>query len=231
MIAIDDDEFAEKSRRLALLQEDFHADPSIENYVALRRFAWGYDTEIQRFVEVDPLQALGHDLERAGLDRALVCGALGGDDRDIDELCLQLMERLIERKCMEARGATHLQGRGDGISDALVSHLIVSMMEALQQDSLQPKPSFVILVREQLGGANTEIYKTHTKRLGRNRAVFLGMQIKRRCEQPTIRQIAAMMGVQPSTVSRWFPDGSFLEQVENFEKSFMTFRSDRSEPR
>jgi hypothetical protein len=229
--AMDDEEHAERFRQLMRLQDYFDEEPSIENYVALRRFSLGWDTEIHRFAGVDPLQALGHDLEQAGLDRALVCGALGGDDRDIDELCLQLMERLIERQRLEARGATHLQGRGGGISDALVGHLIVSMMEVLQQDGLEPKPSLVLLVREQLGGANTEIYKSHTKWSSRNRAVFLGMQIKRRGEQPTIRQIALTMGVQPSTVSRWFPGGDFLEQVELFERSFVRFRSNNPKTR
>jgi hypothetical protein len=226
-----EDEHANKFSQLMQLQTQFDEDQSIESYVALRRFAPGCDTEIHQFAGVDPLQALGQELEQAGLDRALVCGALGGDDRDIDELCLQLMEGLIGRKRLEARGETHLQGRGIGISDALVGHLIVSMMEVLQQDCLEPRPSFVLLVREQLGGASTAIYKSHTKFLGRNRAVFLGMQIKRRGEQPTIRQIAATMGVQPSTVSRWFPGGDFLEQVERFEKSFVRFRSDNPEGR
>jgi Fic family protein len=86
-----------------------------------------------------------------------------------------------------------------------------------------PKPSLVLLVREQLGGANTEIYKSATKSDGKRRAVFLGMQLRRRGEQPTIRKIAAIMDVQPSTISRWFSDGDYLEQVEKFEKLFVTF--------
>jgi hypothetical protein len=208
------------------LEQRFEAEPTIENYVALRRSFIRCDTEIHRFAGVDPMQALGHDLEQAGFDRSLVCGALGGDDRDIDELCLQIMERLIERRRLAAKGETHLQARGDGISDALIGHLIIAMLEVLQQDGLTPRPSFVLLVREQLGGANTEIYKSHIKWADRNRAVFLGMQIKRRGAQPTIRKIAEIMGVQPSTVSRWFPDGDFLELVDNFEKSFVTFKGD-----
>jgi hypothetical protein len=82
-----------KFSQLVQLQERFDEDPSIENYVSLRRICGGWDTEIHRFAGVDPLQALGNELERAGLARALVCGTLGGNDRDIDELCLQLMER------------------------------------------------------------------------------------------------------------------------------------------
>jgi hypothetical protein len=210
------------------LQERFDENPSIENYVALRRLG-GWDTEIYRFAGVDPLRTLGDELQRAGLARALVCGALGGDYRDIDELCLQLMERLIDRKRLEANGETHLQGRGNGISDALIGHLIVAMMEVLQQDSMEPRPSLVLLVREQLGGANTEIYKSHNKWVGRNRALFLGMQMRRRGEQPTIRKIAELMSVQPSTVSRWFPKGDFPERVENFEKSFVRLRNSKTD--
>jgi hypothetical protein len=211
---------------LIRLQELFDEDPSIENYVRLRRL-WRVDTEIYRFADVDLVQKLGDDLERANLTRALVHGALGGDDREIDELCLQLMERLIERKRLEANGETHLQARGKGISDALIGHLIVAMMEVLQQDGLEPSSSLVLLIREQLGGANTEIYKSHRKWVGRNRALFLGMQMGRRGEQPTNRKIAELMKIQPSTVSRWFPAGDFPERVEKFGRS-LRLRRDKS---
>jgi predicted DNA-binding transcriptional regulator AlpA len=56
------------------------------------------------------------------------------------------------------------------------------------------------------------------------------MQLKRKGVQPKIRQIAEKMGVQPSTVSRWFPKGDFLEQVEVFEKQFVKIGADPSEP-
>lgn len=219
----DDASHASMLSQLFQLQERFDEDPSIVNYVALRRFAPGYDTEVFLFAGLDPFGALGQELEKAALDRVLVCGALGGNDRDIDELCLQLMERLIERKQLEVMGATHLQSRGRCVSDALVNCLIVSMVEVLQQDGMDPKPSLVLLVREQLNGANAEILKSATKSDGKRRAVFLGMQLRRRGEQPTIRKIAEIMGVQPSTVSRWFTDGDYLEQVERLEKSFVTF--------
>jgi hypothetical protein len=89
-----DDKDAQKFFKLMQLQARFDEDPSIENYIAFRRFAPGCDTEIYRFAGVDPLQFLGQELKNGRLDRWLVCGALGGDDRDVDELCLQLMERL-----------------------------------------------------------------------------------------------------------------------------------------
>lgn len=207
---MDEDKHAEQFRQWTRLHDRFNDNPTIKNYVALRRFQGRVDTDIYRFAAVDPFQVLGEDLKQAGLDRTLVCGALSGDDRDIDELCLQLMERLIERERLRAKGETHLQARGYGISDALIGHLIVSILEVLQHNGLEPRPSLVLLVREQLGGANTEIYKSHTKWADRNRALFLAMQMRRHGAEPTIRKIAKIMGVQPSTVSRWFPDGDFL---------------------
>jgi len=208
----------------------FDEKPSIENYVALRRsFPMG-DTEIHQLAEVDPGQAEAFelDLERARLSRTLIRGALGGDDRDIDELCLQLMERLIERHAREGRGETQLQSRGKGISDALVAHLIGAMLEVLQQDDLSPMPSLVVLVREQLGGPNNEVFKSHTTWKGRKQALFLGMRMRQQGVQPTIRKVATTLKVQPSTVSRWFPDGDFLKQVEGFGRSFKEFEVDPS---
>jgi hypothetical protein len=77
------------------------------------------DTTIHQLAEVDPRQAEAFelDLERARLTHTLVRGALSGDDREIDELCLQLMERLIERRALQGKGETQLQSRGKSISD------------------------------------------------------------------------------------------------------------------
>jgi hypothetical protein len=211
---------AQKISQFFQLQERFDEDPSIENYVALRRFAPGCDTEIYRFAGVDPLRSLESDLKKFGLDPVLICGVLDGDDREMDELCLQLLERLIERKRLVAEGMTQLQSRCKGVSDALIDHLIVVMLEAMQQNGVDPRPSFVLLVRERLGGANTDIFKSHKKRESQDQAIFLGFQLRRRGAQPTIRRVADILGVQPSTVNRWFPEGDFLERVEEFSRPF-----------
>ncbi len=211
---------AQKISQFFQLVKRFDEDPSIENYVALRRFAPHGDTEIYRFAGVDPLCSLEPDLKKFGLDPVLVCGVLDGDDREMDELCLQLLERLIERKRLVAERMTHLQSRGKGISDALIDHLIVVMLEAMQQYGVDPKPSLVLLIRERLGGANTDILKSHKKRESQDLAIFHGFQLRRRGARPTIRRVADIMGVQPSTVSRWFPDGDFLERVEEFSRPF-----------
>jgi hypothetical protein len=52
--------------------------------------------------------------------------------------------------------------------------------------------------------------------------------MKRQGVQPAIRKVATALKVQPSTVSRWFPDGDFLEQVEKFAALFKEFGVERS---
>jgi hypothetical protein len=212
------------------LDDRFNEDPSIENYVTLRRSFPGGDTTIYQLAEVDPREAKAFelDLERARLTHTLVRGALSGDERDIDELCLQLMERLIERRVLQGKGETHLQSRGKSVSDALIGHLIVAMLEVLQQDDLSPRSSLVVLVREQLVGTTNEVFKSHTKWKGRNQALFLGMRMKRQGVEPTIRKVATALNVQPSTVSRWFPEGDFVQQIEEFGRRLKKFRSNRS---
>jgi hypothetical protein len=225
MMVEDEAEAAEAISRLKSLQESFQKEPSIDNYVALRRYAPRVDEEIYRFAAVEPLTFLSHELERLGLNSWLVCGALDGNDRDADELCLQILERIISRNQLEAQGHTHLQGRGNVISDGLISHLIVALVEALQRHSLEPMPSLVLLIREQLGGANTDIYKSFSKWESMNRAIILGMQLRRRGVRPSVRPVAAIMGVQPSTVSRWFPKGDFLQKVADTEAWFVDLGS------
>jgi hypothetical protein len=74
-------EWIEFQRLIGLFDEE----PSIENYVALRRSFPRGDTEIYQLAEVDPRQAEAFqlDLEQARLTHMLVRGALSGDDRDI----------------------------------------------------------------------------------------------------------------------------------------------------
>lgn len=201
--------------------EGFYDNPSTENYVAMRR-RYPAEHEIFEFAKLG-LSGLDELLENAGLEKSVVRSALGGDYRDIDELCLQVLERLIERRRLEANGETHLQSRGKAISDALINHLIVGILEVLHQDGAEPRSSFVMLVREQLGGQSSGIMKSAAKEFGRERALWLAFQMRRGGEQPTIRKIAEKMNVEASTVSRWFPDDTFREQVERFSSQFVRF--------
>src|ERR1700722_7124231 len=73
------------------LFDNYNSKPTPENYIALRRYAPNADIEIAQAAEIDPLRVAGDALKSAGIDASIVRGALGGGDRDIDQLCLRLI--------------------------------------------------------------------------------------------------------------------------------------------
>jgi hypothetical protein len=212
--------------KILQMTEQFYEDPSAENYLAIRRLVSRYDIVASHFSVVDWPDTLG--LEGSGLDPSLLSAALSGDEHIMDDLCIKLLEGLIERKQLAANGETHLASRSEAISDALINHLIVSMLEVLQEYDLAPRQSLILLVRDRLGGPQTAIMKNAGKRAGRQRALWLAFQMRRKGEQPTIRAIAKKMDVEPSTISRWFEGENFGERVEIFANQFVSFPPEQS---
>jgi hypothetical protein len=152
----------------------------------------------------------------------LVNGALDGEERQMDELALRLMEALIEREKIEKRGGSHLQSRRIAISDSLVDFMIVAMMEATEAwDSPIPR-SLVVLARERLCGTAPDRHKEFLRIQRRRDAIALAA-LKFPRGRVSVRKIASLMGVEPSTIIRWFPDGDFQEQVDQFRRSVDAF--------
>jgi hypothetical protein len=200
------------------LAEEYEREPSIENYV---RFKRTFGAIIGVGIAVDPI-SIEPELRQFGIDPSLVSQALDGDEYEIDELALKLMERLIERKKLEERGTTHVQSRQIAISDSLVNYLIVASLEALEENEASIPSSLVRLIRDRLCGAHPDRY-TEFIRLQRRRDAVAMAAIKFPTGKVSIRRIAALMDVEPSTISRWFPDGDFQEHVDRFRVSIDAF--------
>jgi hypothetical protein len=159
------------------------------------------------------------ELRQFKLDRWLVSGALDGNDRDVDELALRLMERLIERDTIEKSGEVHLQSRRIAISDGLVNFLIVAMLEPMEEFI---PPSLVVLIRERLCGTNPDLYKEYLQ-MQRKRDSLALAAFAFPVGKVSIRKIAKLMKVQPSTVSRWFPNGDFQRELDKFRQAVDKF--------
>jgi hypothetical protein len=97
--------------------------------VRLRRTFGISGADVSRFTAFDPF-TIKAELCQFGIDPWVVSGAMDGDEHQMDELSLRLMETLIEREKIEKRGGSHLQSRRIVISDSLVDFMIVAMMEA-----------------------------------------------------------------------------------------------------
>jgi hypothetical protein len=87
-------------------------------------------------------------------------------------------------------------------------------------DDLYVPRDLIVLIRERLGGSNPE-YKqiARTEQLRQN-AIFIGAQFVARGESPSFRKIGSLLGVAPSTVKRWFPNGEFRSAVGQFVHMF-----------
>ena len=103
--------------------------------------------------------------------------------------------------------------------NSLIDFLIVFALEACEQEGLVPPASLVILTRERLGGSNPARYERYTVSQKKHTAVSLAMAHLEMGLDISIRRVAKEMGVQPSTVKRWFPDEIFEEYVRRFKAS------------
>lgn len=204
----------------------FLDDPSIENYVVMRRRYPSMGVENARFLGIKPLFAVEGELQQFGIEPWMVCGALDGEDRQVDELSLQLIEALVKRRALTKDGKTHLQRRRQVVPDSLIDYLVVAMLEAIQQHDCHIPASLIILIRERLGGPNPALYRDYLIKQKRKDAAFLGFHLLHKGEDPSIRRVAQIMGVQPSTVSRWFPDGDFRTEVKRWQRMLKKFGSE-----
>jgi hypothetical protein len=124
------------------LLDVYEREPTLANYVRFRRTFGVSGADVARFTGFDPF-TIKAELLQFGIDPWVVSGALDGDERQMDELALRLMEAIIERERIERRGGSHLQSRQIAISDSLVNFMIVAILEAAEALWLCPITPFV----------------------------------------------------------------------------------------
>jgi hypothetical protein len=222
MVAMSEqDEFSELSKL-------FKRDPTIENYVRLRRQYTGEVIEIAVSGGIEWLSSNAKMLESSGISPLLVGGVVEADQEYISELSLLLLEKIIEKKVREARGETHLVGRGNAISESLIDYLICMMLDSLEwSDELKLNRDLIVLIRERLGALSSKWEKEQELHDKQNAATWIALELASKGKTPSVRAIAKVMNVSPSTVMRWFPDSDILKRAKELPK-FDLF-SDKSE--
>lgn len=197
------------------LSKAYKKDPSIENYVKLRRANPKGEIEIAVIGGMEQLFFLESELRKYGFDPNLVASVMDADPEAISELSLQLMERMIEAKELAKNGKTHLSRRGLAVPNKLINWLIACMLDALSwNDDLYIPRDIIVLIRERLGGSNPEYEQASHAHEMRWAAITIGGQLQAQGIKPSFRMLAGMLNVAPSTVKRWFPKGDFKEEVE-----------------
>lgn len=202
------------------LSKAFKRNPTIENYVKLRRENPEEIIEIAISSGLEWLFSNEKLLEDNGIPPMLVAGILDADHAYISKLSLLILNKIIEKKDLLAKGETHLVGRGNAISESLIDHLICMILDSLEwTDDLRLNRDLIVLIRERLGGVSSKWEKEQDLHEKQEAAKWIAYQMISKGETPSIRSIAKIMNVNPTTVMRWFPDSEFLEQVAELSKS------------
>lgn len=200
---------------------DYKRNPTIENYLRLRRADPEAEVEVAVTGGIDQLFYMEPELRKFGFDPQMVAGVLDANSEDIQQVSLQIMEKMIEARRRRADGETHLASRGEVIPDKLIDWLICCALDAMSwNDYLHIPRDLIVLIRERLGGANREYEvgaKVHEKR--QNAAMVAGQLIAQGIN-PTFRMLAQIFNVAPSTVKRWFPNGEFLSEANVYATWF-----------
>ena len=113
------------------LSRAYKNNPTIENYISLRRTNPNTEIEVAFTNGLDWLFANSEVLRENGIDPQWFASALDANEEAISKLSLHLLEKIVERSRLEKSGETHVMSRGIGISDSLVNYLTAVMLDAL----------------------------------------------------------------------------------------------------
>jgi hypothetical protein len=218
---------SERPSEISKALVDFERDPTIQNYVALRRRFPEANPSLRRFSGLAQMFAIDAELKANAIDHSLVIDVFNGDIRAIDELSLKLMEKIIERRKIEKKGQTQLQRRRVGISDAFINYMVVTMLESVERNNLNVGSSLFVLMRERLGGPDPIHHKSFMREEGRWQAIAAGAELLQNGTEPSVRAVARKLGVQPSTVSRWFPADDLRIQAECYRETLRLLGRDK----
>lgn len=206
------------------LSRAYKTEPTVENYLLLRRkfpdetieisTSWGLEWCLNNEARIIGL----------GINFDDVVGALDADATCISRLSLKLMELILDRDQKTRAGQTQVVGRGEAISDSLLHYLISMMLDAYSSNNqLDISRDLIVLIKHQFRvHASVEETQMNVK-VQMHSAAWIAAQLKIEGQSGSMRQVAKILHVQPSTVLRWFSDRSFEEEVE---KAIRAIQSD-----
>jgi hypothetical protein len=201
-----------KPERLARFKQlvlRYEKDPTIANYLQIRRDFPEAEVEVGIFSGIDAPFKLEEKLAGQGFNPLLIVGALDADEHDIDAVCLQLLELLEAKRNLPKEGVGFIEARRKAISDATVNYLIVEILEGIDRCGgwIRMPASLVVLLREQLCGSNPDVHQLYlTQQRFRQAAFNAGLNFQ---HKPSVRKLADTADVSRGTAQRWLADKHF----------------------
>jgi hypothetical protein len=203
-------ERVEMFRKLA---ETYQEQPTLENYLRLRRDIPEAEIDVGVFAGLDQIEILEGELNKHEVLAQLVVGSLNAY-----ELSLRLMECLVARDNLPNEGPGHITRRRNAISDTLVAYLIAMMLEAIEWNKSNPiviPSSLIVLIRDRLCGASPDLRMEYLSWQRRSDAASLAAEHLPAGEKMTVRKLAKLTHVGRSTAQRWLDDPKFHHSVES----------------
>ena len=199
----------------------YKANPTLENYLALRRRDPEAEIEVAVVGGFDSMFYMRDEFARFGLDPEWVGGLLDSDPSVISATSLALMESIAEARRLSSEGETHLASRGKTVPDKLIDWIICCTLDGMSwNDELEVSRDLIVLIRERLGGAMPHYEKVGRIREAKSNAGMIAGQLKAQGISPTLKVVSEIMGVAPSTVMRWFEPGELEREADTWSRHF-----------
>jgi hypothetical protein len=199
----------------------YKGNPTIENYVALRRGNPDAEIEVRIHGGIDQLFCVEDELRKYDIDPDKFVSVFDADQDVISFYALFFLERIIEARNLERHGETHLIARGLAVPDKLIDWFITCALDAGSfYESLEIHRDLIVLIKERLGGPFSEYEMQSKVKEKRLAAAWVAGSMRAQGITPSLRKVAQVLSVAPSTVKRWFKPGEFEAEAEKWSHLF-----------
>lgn len=192
----------------------YKSNPTIENYLRLRKENPEAEIEIAVTGGIDKLFYMEPELERFGIEAQQMASVLDANPEAISSIAFKIMENITKAKALRAIGEAHLIRRGLVMPDKLIDWFITCSLDAMSwNDELEIPRDLIVLIRERLTGSHPEYEKSERAYQNKKSAALIAGQLVAQGKKPTFRIIGECLDVSPSTVMRWFKPGEFEKEI------------------
>ncbi len=185
----------------------YRENPSLATYVRLRRCYPNHRIDFYEVYSIYGLEWVSgrEEFVRFDIPVETAYAAMTGECVAISELCLRVMELLVERDNFKKNGKTHAVSRGEVVSDVFVNGLISYLLAGLAfSGHFHVNLDLMMLISHQLSDGAARLKRKRTKVLDWLEIMDVASDLKRKGIDPSYRAIAKVMGVAPTTVMRSF---------------------------
>jgi hypothetical protein len=211
----------------------YRRDPTIENYLFIRRKFPDVEISVDQFEGTEELFSLDRTFKTQGIDTNLISAAMDGDEPSVDRLCLHLLELLATKRSLPKTGPQHIARRRMAVSEASVNYLVSMMLEVYStpREPFRIPGSLVVLARQQLISVRTDLHAEYRSRVRLEKVALQAGKNLKPGETLSIDKLHALTGVPRSTAARYLANGEFKLMVEHVRQSVAGNASTGDKPR